>query len=54
MAVHAFNPNTQEAEEGRTNSELQSKFQESQDYTEKPCLAKEEEEERMNWNNLKL
>jgi hypothetical protein len=45
--VHAFNPSTWEAEAGRFLSlrqglgkPLQSEFQESQGYTEKPCLEK--------------
>jgi hypothetical protein len=43
MVVHAFNPSTWEAETGRYLSSrgqpgLQSEFQDSQDYTEKPCL----------------
>jgi hypothetical protein len=41
---HAFNPSTWEAEAGRFLSsrpaDLQSEFQDSQDYTEKPCLKK--------------
>jgi hypothetical protein len=43
MVVHAFNPSTQEAEAGRFLSSrpgLQSEFQDSQGYTEKPCLEK--------------
>jgi hypothetical protein len=39
--VHAFNPSTQEAEAGRGvpgQPGLQSEFQDSQGYTEKPCL----------------
>jgi hypothetical protein len=46
--VHAFNPTTQEAEPGGylslrpawsiEQTSLQSKFQENQSYTEKPCL----------------
>jgi hypothetical protein len=42
MVAHAFNLNTQEAEAGRLGVQgqpgLQSKFQNSQGYTEKPCL----------------
>jgi hypothetical protein len=43
--AHAFNPNTQEAEQvdfwvlGQPG--LQSEFQDSQGYTEKPCLEKQ-------------
>ena len=43
MVVHAFTPSTWEAEVGRPlcvpdQRDLQSYFQDSQDYTEKPCL----------------
>jgi hypothetical protein len=42
VVVHAFNPSTQGAEEGKTprvpgQSGLQNEFQDSQGYTEKPC-----------------
>jgi hypothetical protein len=44
MVAHAFNPSTWEAEAGdfwvRGQPGLQSEFQESQGYTEKPCLQK--------------
>jgi hypothetical protein len=44
MVVHAFNPSTLEAlAEGFLSSRpagLQSEFQDSQGYTEKPCLEK--------------
>jgi hypothetical protein len=43
MVAHAFNPNTWEAEASRFLSSrpgLQSEFQDSQGYTEKPCLEK--------------
>jgi hypothetical protein len=44
MVTHAFNPSTWEAEAGRFLSSsqpgLQSEFQDSQGYTEKPCLKK--------------
>jgi hypothetical protein len=44
MVVHAFNPSTQEAEAGEFLSSRpswsQSEFQDSQGYTEKPCLGK--------------
>jgi hypothetical protein len=44
MAAHAFNPSTVEAEAGRFLTQgqpgLQSEFQDSQGYTEKPCLKK--------------
>jgi hypothetical protein len=45
MVVNAFNPSTQEAE-GRQISEFEAslvykvRFQDSQGYTEKPCLEK--------------
>jgi hypothetical protein len=42
--AHAFNPSSWEAEAGRFLSSrpawLQSEFQDSQGYTEKPCLKK--------------
>ena len=41
MVVHAFNPSTWEAEAGgflRGQSSLKSEFQDSQGFTEKPCL----------------
>jgi hypothetical protein len=45
VVVHAFNPSTREEEAGGFLSSrpawLQSKFQDSQDYTEKPCLEKQ-------------
>jgi hypothetical protein len=42
MVAHAFNPSTQEAEAGgfQDQPEFQSEFQDSQGYTEKPCLKK--------------
>jgi hypothetical protein len=40
MVVYAFNPSTWEAEAGGFLS-LQSEFQDSQGYTEKPCLEKQ-------------
>jgi hypothetical protein len=44
VVAHAFNPSTQEAE-GRWISEFEAslvyrEFQDSQGYTEKPCLEK--------------
>lgn len=42
--MHAFNYNTQEAEAGESLSSrlvwLQRKFQDSEGYTEKPCVQK--------------
>jgi hypothetical protein len=44
VVAHAFNPSTWEAEAGgflsRGQPGLQSEFQDSQGYTEKPCLEK--------------
>jgi hypothetical protein len=45
VVAHAFNPSTREAEAGgflssRPAPGLQSEFQDSQGYTEKPCLEK--------------
>jgi hypothetical protein len=44
VVAHTFNPSTQEAEAGGFLSSrqpgLQSEFQDSQGYTEKPCLKK--------------
>jgi hypothetical protein len=37
VVVHAFNPSTREAEASLV---YKSKFQDSQGYTEKPCLEK--------------
>jgi hypothetical protein len=50
MVVHAFNPSTQKAEAGGFlrsvlgHPGLQSDFQDSQSYTEKPCLEKTNKE----------
>jgi hypothetical protein len=42
MVAHAFNPSTWEAETGGfLSSGLQSELQDSQSYTEKPCLEKQ-------------
>jgi hypothetical protein len=43
MVVYAFNPSTREAEAGGVRGQpgLQSEFQDSQGYTEKPCLKKQ-------------
>jgi hypothetical protein len=42
---HVCHLNTQEAEAGRTQGQpgLQSQFQDSQGYTEKPCLEKQQQ-----------
>jgi hypothetical protein len=51
--VHAFNPSTWEAEAGRFfliwgQPGLQSKLQDSQGYTEKPCLEKNKQKNPKN------
>jgi hypothetical protein len=55
VVVHTFNPSTQEAEAGRFLSSrpagLQSEFQDSQGYTEKPCLKKPKNEKTKNKQN---
>jgi hypothetical protein len=47
VVVHAFNPSTWEAEAGdfwvQGQPGLQSEFQDSQGYTEKPCLEKQKQ-----------
>ena len=48
VMVNVFCPSTQKAEAGRSlrvrgQSSLQSEFQNSQDYTEKPCLKKQKQ-----------
>jgi hypothetical protein len=42
VVAHTFNPSTWEAEAGKFPGQpgLQSEFQDSQGYTEKPCLKK--------------
>jgi hypothetical protein len=46
VVAHAFNPSTQEAEAGGfLSSGLQSEFQDSQGYTEKPCLKKTKQQQ---------
>jgi hypothetical protein len=43
--AHIFNSGTQESEAGRPlSSRLQSKFQDSQGHTEKPCLGKQKKQ----------
>jgi hypothetical protein len=50
--AHALNPSTWEAEAGRSLSSrpawsgLQSEFQDSQGYTEKPCLGKKKKKRK--------
>jgi hypothetical protein len=50
VVVHAFNPSTREAEAiGFLSSRppgLQSEFQDSQGYTEKPCLEKQKKKKK--------
>ena len=52
MVAHAFNPSTQEAEAVdfcvRGQPGLQSEFQDSQGYTEKPCLEKPKTKKQTN------
>jgi hypothetical protein len=43
VVAHAFNPSTWEGVRGQPG--LQSEFQDSQGYTEKPCLEKKKNEE---------
>jgi hypothetical protein len=44
MVMHTFNPSTREARQAdfrvQGHPDLQSEFQDSQGYTEKPCLEK--------------
>jgi hypothetical protein len=60
VVAHAFNPSTWEAEAGRFLSLRpawsKSEFQDSQSYTEKPCLEtnkkqkqKQKKEKKENW-----
>jgi hypothetical protein len=47
VVAHAFNPSTREAEAGgflSSRPAVQSEFQDSQGYTEKPCLKKPKKE----------
>ena len=50
VVAHAFNPSTWQAEAGGFLSSsqpgLQSEFQDSQGYTEKPCLKKPKEKKK--------
>jgi hypothetical protein len=54
VVVHTFNPSTREAEAGRLMSLRpawsQSEFQDSQGYTEKPCLEKKENQKKRKKN----
>ena len=55
VVAHTFNPSTWEAEAGRFLSRgqpgLQSKFQDSQGYTEKSCLEKQKQTNSNNKTN---
>ena len=59
MVAHAFNPRIWEAEAGgflnsvRGKPHLQSEFQDSQSYTEKPCLKQNKTKQNKNNNNKK-
>ena len=50
MVAHTVNPSTQEAETGRSlvpsQPGLQSEFWDSQGYTEKPCLEKNQKQKK--------
>jgi hypothetical protein len=54
IMVHAFDPSTWEAKAGTFLSSrpacLQSEFQDSQGYTEKPCLKNETKQTKTNQN----
>jgi hypothetical protein len=50
MVTHSFNPSTREAEAGRFLSlrpAWSTEFQDSQGYTEKPCLEKPKRKKKM-------
>jgi hypothetical protein len=48
VVAYAFNPSTWEAEAGgfRGQLSLHSEFQDSQGYTEKPCLEKQQQQQQ--------
>jgi hypothetical protein len=48
VVAHAFNPSTREAEAGEVRGQpgLESEFQDSQSYTEKPCLEKSKKKKK--------
>jgi hypothetical protein len=50
VVVHAFNPSTREAEFAGQPG-LQSEFQDSQGYTEKPCFEKPKEKKKKKISN---
>jgi hypothetical protein len=51
VVAHAFNPTTREAEQAdfwvRGQPGLQSEFQDSQSYTEKPCLGEKKKKKKL-------
>jgi hypothetical protein len=51
MVAHAFNPSTWEAE--AIQCVIQSEFQDSQDYTKKPCLEKQKPKTKPKQNKNK-
>jgi hypothetical protein len=53
VVANAFNPSTWEAEASRRISGLQSEFQDSQGYSEKPCLRKRKKEKTKQTRILK-
>jgi hypothetical protein len=55
VVVHAFNPSTWEAEAGRFLSSKpawSTEFQDSQGYTEKPCLEKQKKKKKKKKKDL--
>jgi hypothetical protein len=55
VVQHIFNPSTWETEAGfwaRGQPGLQSEFQDSQGYTEKPCHEKKQKHKNLNIKNL--
>jgi hypothetical protein len=52
VMAHTFNPSTWEAVRGQPG--LQSEFQDSQGYTEKPCLRKTKQKTKQDKAALKL
>jgi hypothetical protein len=57
MVAHAFNPSSWEAEAGgflvRGQTGLWSEFQDSQGYTEKPCLKTNKQQQQQQQKNNK-
>ena len=58
VVAHAFNPSTQRQRQAdfwvRGQPGLQSEFQDSQDYTEKPCLRKKKKIEKKKKEMIKV